>query len=116
MCCSGRACYASCTAFPSRFLRSEVSMATTVSSAATAEPISVTPDRIYQMAWGYAPPLILEAAIRQRVFDVLDSGPKTVKRVSQETGASERGLAAIMNALIGFEFLSKDGDEYSLTP
>lgn len=76
----------------------------------------VTPERIMQFAWGYVPPLILEAAIRHRVFDVLDNGPKTVHEVHQETGASERGLTAIMNALVGLEFLAKDEqDRYSLT-
>jgi 3-hydroxy-5-methyl-1-naphthoate 3-O-methyltransferase len=42
---------------------------------ATATGVQVTPERIMQMAWGYVPPLVLEAAIRHRVFDVLDSGP-----------------------------------------
>ena len=37
----------------------------------------VTPERIYQFAFAYAPPLALEAAIRHHVFDVLDSGPKS---------------------------------------
>ncbi|MGH9598744.1 MAG: methyltransferase [Terracidiphilus sp.] len=83
----------------------------------TAAAAPVTPERILQFAWGYAPPLILEAAIRNRVFDVLDAGPKSLAEVSQATGASERGLAAIMNALVGFEFLVKDGKgNYSLTP
>lgn len=77
----------------------------------------VTPERIFQFAFGYAPPLILEAAIKHHVFDVLDSGPKSLKEVSQATGASERGLASIMNALVGFEFLAKDKNGiYSLTP
>jgi precorrin-6B methylase 2 len=91
-------------------------MATTVSAAGTAAPPTVTPERIYQMAWAYAPPLILEAAIRHRVFDVLDSGPKTARQVSQETSTSERAVTAIMNALVGFEFLIKDGDKYALAP
>jgi ubiquinone/menaquinone biosynthesis C-methylase UbiE len=83
----------------------------------TAVSVSVTPERIHQFAFGYAPPLVLEAAIRHRVFDVLDSGPKSVREISQETGASERGLAAILNALVGLDFLSKDTDgSYSLTP
>jgi predicted transcriptional regulator len=60
------------------------------------------------LVWGYAPPLILEAAIRQRVFDVLDNGAKTVEEVEDETGASARGLTAVMNALVGLEFLTKD--------
>ena len=39
---------------------------------------SLTPERIMQLAWGYAPPLILEAAVKHRVFDLLDESPKTV--------------------------------------
>lgn len=70
-----------------------------------------------QLAWGYAPPLIMEAAVRHRVFDFLNEGPKTVAEVSGASGASLRGLSAIMNALVGLELLSKDsGDRYSLTP
>ena len=77
----------------------------------------VTPERIMQMAWGYAAPLILEAAIRNKVFDTLDAGPKTVDEVAAATGASTRGLRAIMNALVGFEFLKVNGDgRYELTP
>jgi ubiquinone/menaquinone biosynthesis C-methylase UbiE len=77
----------------------------------------VTPERIMQFAWGYVPPLVLEAAIRHRVFDVLDSGPKTIGEVHKETGASERGLTAIMNVLVGLNFLAKDqSGAYSLTP
>jgi ubiquinone/menaquinone biosynthesis C-methylase UbiE len=77
----------------------------------------VTPERIMQFAWGYVPPLVLEAAIRHRIFDLLDGGPKTVSGIQKETGASERGLSAIMNALVGLEFLAKDKQGYySLTP
>jgi precorrin-6B methylase 2 len=77
---------------------------------------SVTPERIYQLAWGYAPPLALEAAIRHRVFDVLDSGGKTLDELHQATGASTRGLAALLNLLVGLDFLRKDGDRYTLSP
>jgi SAM-dependent methyltransferase len=77
----------------------------------------VTPERIMQFAWGYVPPLVLEAAIRHRVFDVLDAGPKTITQVHKETGASERGLTAVMNALVGMGFLAKDHEGlFSLTP
>ena len=78
---------------------------------------AVTPERIMQFAWGYVPPLVLEAAIRHRVFDVLDGGAKNVHEVSVATGASERGFSAIMNALVGLSFLAKDAQgSYSLTP
>ena len=83
----------------------------------TAVSVPVTPERIYQLAFGYAPPLVLEAAIRHHVFDVLDTGPKSLSEISQATGASERGLAAIMNVLVGLAFLNKDGQgNYSLAP
>ena len=85
-----------------------------MSSTARAQ---VSPERIYQFAWGYSAPLILEAGISNRVFDVLDQGPKTVAQVAAATGASERGLTILMNALVGLEFLSKDAEQrYALTP
>lgn len=69
-----------------------------------------------QFAWGYAPPLILEAALDCRLFDLLDQAPQTVKELAAQSGASERGLIAILNALVGLEFLVKKGNRYALTP
>jgi len=77
----------------------------------------VTPERIMQFAWSYIPPLALEAAIKHRVFDVLDEGPKDLQQVHEATGASLRGLAALMNILVGLNFLAKDDQgAYSLAP
>jgi 3-hydroxy-5-methyl-1-naphthoate 3-O-methyltransferase len=77
----------------------------------------VTPERIMQFTWGFVPTLVLEAAIKHRVFDVLDGAPKTLKETAAATGASERGLRSIMNVLVGLNFLAKvDGDRYALTP
>lgn len=77
----------------------------------------VTPERIMQMAWGYVPPLVLEAAIHHKVFDVLDGGPKTIPEIQQATGASKRGLSAIVNLLVALKFLDKDEQgRFSLTP
>lgn len=77
----------------------------------------VTPERIMQFMWGYAPPLILEAAVRHRVFDVLDKGPRTVEQLSAETGTSARGLRAVLNTLVSLELLVRDEQQrYSLTP
>jgi len=77
---------------------------------------SVTPERVMQFAWGYAPTLIIEAAVQHRVFDLLDESPKTIKELAKKSGASERGLTAIANALVGLNFLSRKGERYSLTP
>jgi 3-hydroxy-5-methyl-1-naphthoate 3-O-methyltransferase len=69
-----------------------------------------------QFAWGYAPPLILEAALNHRVFDLLDAAPQTAEELAAQSGASVRGLRAIMNALVGLDFLVRKGDRYALTP
>ena len=70
-----------------------------------------------QFASAYTPPLIIGAAATNKVFDSLQNGSKTVQQVKNKTGASERGLRAIMNALVGLELLKKDRQgKYSLTP
>lgn len=76
-----------------------------------------TPEKIMRYAWGYAPPLILETAVRARIFDILNEGPKTAAETSQAAGASQRGVESIMNALVGLEFLTRDENgRYALTP
>ena len=35
----------------------------------TSVTAPVTPERIMQFAWGYVPPLVLEAAVHHRIFD-----------------------------------------------
>ena len=85
---------------------------------------AVTPERLMQISWGYTAPLILEAAIKNRVFDVLDeaassggNGGLLVEQVAQRTGASVRGLRMIMDALVALQFLAKDAQQrYTLTP
>lgn len=77
----------------------------------------VTPQRLMQLAWGYSLPLMIEAAVEHRIFDVLTSGPKTVDQIATETGASKRGLRAVMNALAGFQLLSRDAqNRFGLSP
>jgi ubiquinone/menaquinone biosynthesis C-methylase UbiE len=84
--------------------------------SASSNP-AVRPDRIMEMIWGFAPPLILATAVHNKVFDLLDAGPKTVEELAQASGNSARGLRGILNALVGFQFLSKSPDgRYSLTP
>jgi SAM-dependent methyltransferase len=59
---------------------------------------------------------MLEAAVRLRVFDVLDAGPKTLDEVVAATGAARRGLRGLLNGIVGLELLRKDGERYALTP
>jgi len=76
----------------------------------------LSPRRIAHLAWGYAPPLIIEAALEFHVFDLLDQGPRTVGELAAKSGASTRGLTAILNALVGLELLARHGARYTLTP
>jgi len=78
---------------------------------------SVTPERIMQFVWAFAPPLAIEAAIRHRVFDALAKQPLTLAELAQATGASPRGLSAIADLLVGLALLTRDDDgRYALTP
>jgi hypothetical protein len=82
----------------------------------TGQP-AVTPERIAQLAWGYAPPLILETAVHNGIFEYLEGGGKTAQEVAAHTRAPLRGIRAILNALTGFQLLTKDGDgRFALTP
>ena len=71
---------------------------------------AVTPERISHLAWAYTAPLMMEAAIRHGIFDLLAEDPKTIEQVAARTGASVRGVRALMNALAGLQLLVKDDE------
>jgi hypothetical protein len=74
------------------------------------------PDRILDIAAGYEPALILEAAVRLNVFDALDDRPLTLGEVVEKTRHVARGMRALLNALVAIDLLFKQGDQYGLTP
>jgi ubiquinone/menaquinone biosynthesis C-methylase UbiE len=77
----------------------------------------VTPERLQQFGFAYAPSLIISAAVNNKVFDTLQDGARTVEQVKKQTGGSARGLRSIMDALVGMELLKKDRQSrYSPTP
>jgi ubiquinone/menaquinone biosynthesis C-methylase UbiE len=83
----------------------------------TTKGKQVTPERLMEFSFAYAPPIVIGAAASNKVFDALQSGPKTVAQVAKATGASERGLRILLNALVGLELLKKDRQQkYSLAP
>lgn len=69
-----------------------------------------------QLAWGYAPTLVIEAAVRHGVFDVLTKGPRTAAQVAARTGASQRGIKGILDVLVSIHLLQRKGDRFVLTP
>jgi 3-hydroxy-5-methyl-1-naphthoate 3-O-methyltransferase len=70
-----------------------------------------------QLAWGYAPPIIIRAAVHYHIFDNLDKSEKTASELADAAGVPLRGVRAIANALVGISLLAKDAKgRYSLTP
>src|SRR5712691_8988474 len=83
----------------------------------TTSATQITPERLMQFVFGFAPPLIIEAALRHQIFKALETGAKTVDTLSAETRTSPRGLRAILNALVGLDLLARDDQgRYALTP
>lgn len=77
----------------------------------------VTPERLMELSFAYAPPLIISAGVSNKVFDSLEDGAKTSEQVAEQTGASARALRILMNALVGLDLLKKHREgKYSLTP
>ena len=77
----------------------------------------ITPERLMELSFAYAPPLIISAAAANKVFDALENSAKTAEEVAKKTGASPRALRILMNALVGLDLLKKGRrGRYSLTP
>src|SRR5437879_9057715 len=77
----------------------------------------VTPERLMELSFAYAPPLIISAGVTNKVFDSFEDGAKTSEQVAKETGASAHALRILMNALVGLDLLKKNRQgKYSLTP
>jgi len=76
-----------------------------------------TPERLMELSFAYAPPLIISAGVSNKVFDSLEDGAKTAEQVAGQTGASARALPILMDALVGLDLLKKHRQgKYSLTP
>jgi hypothetical protein len=76
----------------------------------------VTPQRLMEMSWGFAPTLILDAGVKVGLFDALDGKAMSLAQLAQKTGASDRGLRALAEGLAGLGVLNRAGDQYSLAP
>jgi 3-hydroxy-5-methyl-1-naphthoate 3-O-methyltransferase len=75
-----------------------------------------TPDRLMQMAWGFAAPLILQAATSLRLLDSLEGGPQTAGALARSQGLPVRGVTILLDSLVGLQFLRKQSERYVLTP
>jgi hypothetical protein len=58
---------------------------------------------------------IVAAAVRLKVFEALEQGPATAAEVAQRTGASERGMALLLDALAAFGYVEERDGQYAST-
>src|SRR6266545_1513700 len=65
----------------------------------------VTPERLMELSFAYAPPLIISASVSNKVFDLLEDDAKTSEQLAAETAAPARALRTLMNALVGLDHL-----------
>jgi hypothetical protein len=77
---------------------------------------NLNPTQLRQTVFGYAPVMMLDAAIQLGVFDALSSGPLTSPEVAQRCEISVRGTRPLLDALASLQFLKKQDARYSLTP
>jgi hypothetical protein len=75
-----------------------------------------SPERLMQMAWGYAPVFIIDAALRTGLFDCLAQKPLTPAELAVATGCPPRGIGALADALVGLQLLARQGGALTLTP
>ncbi len=81
---------------------------------AATSPLS--PQQLRQTAFGFAPVIMLDAAVRLGVFDALLAGPLVSDEVAQCCRTSTRGTRPLLDALAALGFLNKENGRYSLTP
>lgn len=77
---------------------------------------AVSPEPIMQMHLSFAPQRVLSAGVQLDVFSQIAAGYHTQAEIAGAIEASERGAGMLLNALVVFELLEKDGDRYELTP
>ncbi|MGA2584131.1 MAG: methyltransferase [Tepidisphaeraceae bacterium] len=82
----------------------------------TSKKPPVTPQRIMEMVWGFAPPLIAEAALQHGVFDAMDAGAKTAAEIAERTNTSPRGIGILLDGLVGVGLVNRRGEKFTLAP
>ncbi len=86
---------------------------------ALSEPIGeqVSPQPVLEAAWSFAVTRVLTSAIELDVFTWIARGQTTLEDLAKTTSCSARGLAMLLNALTGLNYLEvRVGRRYGLSP
>ncbi len=74
------------------------------------------PGKIFALATGYWPSATLLAANELGLFTALAGGEKTAAAVASQLGTDARATAMLLDACCGLNLLTKQHDQYQLTP
>ncbi len=92
-------------------------MSTPTLAATTApEQRLVSPQPIFQTFFGYIATAALGTAVRLGLFDALGDGARDARAVAEETGADERGVRILLEALTALHLLEPDPAGWRLAP
>jgi 2-polyprenyl-3-methyl-5-hydroxy-6-metoxy-1,4-benzoquinol methylase len=83
--------------------------------AASPTASKPTPERIFNTMIAFQETEALKAAIELDIFTAIADGANTAASLAAKTGASERGVRILCDYFTIKEFLTKKGNEYSLT-
>lgn len=83
---------------------------------AHGKPAAVSPARIMEMVWDFAGPMLAEAAVQLGVFDAMDGGAATAPQIAEKTGASLRGIEALLDGLVGTGLITRRGSRFKMAP
>jgi ubiquinone/menaquinone biosynthesis C-methylase UbiE len=76
---------------------------------------SVTPELFWNTVTGFQHSAAIKAAIDLEIFTHIGAGAKTAAAIAEASNASERGIRILCDTLTVLGFLTKSGNEYSLT-
>ncbi|HVB32947.1 MAG TPA: methyltransferase [Patescibacteria group bacterium] len=74
------------------------------------------PQRLQQMHFALASERVLAASLELSLFPIIATGKQSAAEIAAAAEASERGTRMLLDALVGFELLTKQNGAYRLTP
>lgn len=87
-----------------------------MTEATGQERAVLNPEQLLHLSFSLAPACVLSAGISLDLFSQIAAGNRSVVEIAQAAGASERGTRMLLDALVGLQLLSKNGEQYDLTP
>ena len=75
----------------------------------------VTPEFTWRLMTGFQQSAAFKAAIELEIFTKIGEGHRTASDIANATGAAERGVRILADAMTVHGLLAKSGDEYSLS-